>query len=67
MRVTDAVSFMQRGFHPLCSAAYAAPLIAGRLLGVVGSRQRSRAVRSARLHLLRHQQRGDQHDEGDGL
>jgi 2-methylcitrate dehydratase len=31
MRVTDAVSFMERGFHPLCSAAYAAPLIAGRL------------------------------------
>jgi 2-methylcitrate dehydratase len=34
MRVTDAVSFMERGFHPLCSAAYAAPLIAGRLWGL---------------------------------
>jgi 2-methylcitrate dehydratase len=34
MRITDAVSFMQRGFHPLCSAAYAAPLIAGRLWGL---------------------------------
>ena len=34
MRITDAVSFMERGFHPLCSAAYAAPLIAGRLWGL---------------------------------
>ena len=34
MRINDAVSFMQRGFHPLCSAAYAAPLIAGRLWGL---------------------------------
>ena len=30
-RITDAVSFIERGFHPLCSMAYAAPLIAGRL------------------------------------
>ena len=33
-RVTDAVSFMQRGFHPLCSMSYAAPLVAGRLWGL---------------------------------
>lgn len=30
-RITDAVSFMKRGFHPLCPASYGAPLIAGRL------------------------------------
>ena len=30
-RINDAVSFMERGFHPLCAMAYAAPLIAGRL------------------------------------
>jgi 2-methylcitrate dehydratase len=34
MRVTDAASFIERGFHPLCSASYAAPLIAGRLWGL---------------------------------
>ena len=34
MRINDAVSFTERGFHPLCSAAYAAPLIAGRLWGL---------------------------------
>lgn len=33
-RITDAVSFMRRGFHPLCAMAYAAPLIAGRLWGL---------------------------------
>jgi 2-methylcitrate dehydratase len=33
-RITDAVSFMKRGFHPLCAASYAAPLIAGRLWGM---------------------------------
>ncbi len=34
MRITDAVSFIERGFHPLCSMAYGAPLIAGRLWGL---------------------------------
>ena len=33
-RVTDAVSFMRRGFHPLCALSYGAPVIAGRLWGL---------------------------------
>lgn len=33
-RITDVISFMQRGFHPLCSMSYAAPLVAGRLWGL---------------------------------
>jgi 2-methylcitrate dehydratase len=31
MRVNDAISFMERGFHPLCAASYAVPLIAGKV------------------------------------
>jgi 2-methylcitrate dehydratase len=31
MRVNDAISFMERGFHPLCAASYAIPLIAGKV------------------------------------
>ena len=34
MRVTDAISFMERGFHPLSAMAYGAPLIAGKLWGL---------------------------------
>ena len=34
MRVNDAVSFMERGFHPLCAASYATPLIAGKVWGL---------------------------------
>lgn len=30
-RVNDAISFTERGFHPLCAASYAVPLVAGRL------------------------------------
>lgn len=30
-RVNDAISFIERGFHPLCAASYAIPLIAGKL------------------------------------
>jgi len=26
MRVNDALSFMERGFHPLCAASYGIPL-----------------------------------------
>lgn len=33
-RVTDAISFIQRGFHPLCAMSYAVPLMAGRLWGL---------------------------------
>jgi 2-methylcitrate dehydratase len=31
MRVTDAISFIERGFHPLCAMSYGVPLIAGKL------------------------------------
>jgi len=31
MRVNDAISFVERGFHPLCAAAYGIPLIAGKI------------------------------------
>jgi 2-methylcitrate dehydratase len=34
MRVNDAISFIERGFHPLCAAAYGIPLIAGKLWGL---------------------------------
>jgi 2-methylcitrate dehydratase len=34
MRVNDAISFMERGFHPLCAASYATPLIAGKIWGL---------------------------------
>jgi 2-methylcitrate dehydratase len=33
-RINDAVSFIERGFHPLCAAAYSIPLMAGRLWGL---------------------------------
>ncbi|MEA2120611.1 MmgE/PrpD family protein, partial [Halovibrio sp. HP20-50] len=42
-RITDVVSFMRRGFHPLCAMAYAAPLIAGRLWGL-GPKELANAV-----------------------
>jgi 2-methylcitrate dehydratase len=31
MRVNDAISFMERGFHPLCAASYGIPMIAGKV------------------------------------
>jgi 2-methylcitrate dehydratase len=31
MRVNDAISFIERGFHPLCAASYGIPLIAGKI------------------------------------
>jgi 2-methylcitrate dehydratase len=31
MRVNDAISFVERGFHPLCAASYGIPLIAGKV------------------------------------
>ncbi|PDT72475.1 MmgE/PrpD family protein [Bradyrhizobium sp. C9] len=31
MRVNDAISFLERGFHPLCAASYGVPLIAGKV------------------------------------
>jgi 2-methylcitrate dehydratase len=34
MRVNDAISFIERGFHPLCAASYAIPLIAGKIWGL---------------------------------
>jgi 2-methylcitrate dehydratase len=34
MRVNDAISFMERGFHPLCAASYGVPLIAGKVWGL---------------------------------
>jgi 2-methylcitrate dehydratase len=33
-RVNDAISFVERGFHPLCAAAYGIPLIAGKIWGL---------------------------------
>lgn len=33
-RVNDAISFMERGYHPLCAAAYGVPAIAGKVLGL---------------------------------
>jgi 2-methylcitrate dehydratase len=34
MRVNDAISFVERGFHPLCAASYGIPLIAGKIWGL---------------------------------
>jgi 2-methylcitrate dehydratase len=34
MRVNDAISFIERGFHPLCAASYGVPLIAGKVWGL---------------------------------
>ncbi|MCG2632561.1 MmgE/PrpD family protein [Bradyrhizobium sp. WYCCWR 13023] len=34
MRVNDAISFLERGFHPLCAASYGIPLIAGKVWGL---------------------------------
>lgn len=34
MRVTDAISYIERGFHPLCAMSYGVPLIAGKLWGL---------------------------------
>jgi 2-methylcitrate dehydratase len=34
MRVNDAISFIERGFHPLSAAAYGIPLIAGKIWGL---------------------------------
>lgn len=34
MRVNDAISFLERGFHPLCAASYGIPLIAGKVWGI---------------------------------
>ena len=31
MRVTDAISYIERGFHPLCAMSYGVPLIAGKV------------------------------------
>ncbi|MCG2632593.1 MmgE/PrpD family protein [Bradyrhizobium sp. WYCCWR 13023] len=34
MRLNDAISFIERGFHPLCAASYGIPLIAGKIWGL---------------------------------
>lgn len=34
MRVNDAISFIERGFHPLCAASYGIPLIVGKIWGL---------------------------------
>ena len=34
IRVNDAISFIERGFHPLCAASYGIPLIAGKICWV---------------------------------
>src|SRR5882762_7552991 len=34
MRVNDAISFIERSFHPLCAASYGIPLIAGKIWGL---------------------------------
>jgi 2-methylcitrate dehydratase len=34
MRANDALSFMERGFHPLSAASYGIPLIAGEVWGL---------------------------------
>jgi 2-methylcitrate dehydratase len=34
MRINDAISFIERGFHPLCAASYGIPLIAGKIWGL---------------------------------
>jgi 2-methylcitrate dehydratase len=34
MRVNDAISFIERGFHPLCATSYGIPLIAGKIWGL---------------------------------
>ncbi|MET4115881.1 2-methylcitrate dehydratase PrpD [Bradyrhizobium sp. JR1.5] len=34
MRVNDAISFIERGFHPVCAASYGIPLIAGKIWGL---------------------------------
>ncbi|MGY3691803.1 2-methylcitrate dehydratase [Bradyrhizobium sp. USDA 3240] len=34
MRVNDAISFIERGFHPLCAASYGIPVIAGKTWGL---------------------------------
>jgi len=34
MRVNDAISFIERGFHPLCAASYGIPLVAGKIWGL---------------------------------
>ncbi|WP_426611284.1 MmgE/PrpD family protein [Bradyrhizobium sp. McL0616] len=34
MRVNDAISFIERGFHPLCAASYGIPVIAGKIWGL---------------------------------
>ena len=33
-RINDAISFVERGFHPLCAASYGIPLIAGKVWGL---------------------------------
>ena len=33
-RVNDAISFMERGFHPLCAGSYGVPAIAGKVWGM---------------------------------
>jgi 2-methylcitrate dehydratase len=33
-RVNDAISFIERGFHPLCAASYGIPLIVGKVWGL---------------------------------
>lgn len=34
MRINDAISFIERGFHPLCAASYGIPVIAGKIWGL---------------------------------
>lgn len=52
-RVNDAVPFMERGFHPICAMAYAAPVMLGKAWGLpaetVGHAVGMSAVRSYAL------------------
>jgi 2-methylcitrate dehydratase len=42
MRVNDAISFIERGFHPLCAASYGIPLMAGKIWGLPKEAHRKR-------------------------
>ena len=69
MRVNDAVSFMERGFHPLMRRFLRDPSYRRQGLGIVerGDRKCGRNISRARLYLICRQQRRYQHDESDGI
>ncbi len=46
-RVNDAISYMERGFHPLCAAFYGIPVIAGKIWGLP-KEERARRRRQGR-------------------